>query len=174
VRRVLEVNDDEGRHWSALVFGSHLLHELSEEEMMPLAMRGQAVSPVTSYLAIEPGVRPSTEGLDDSIGEAFGVGGIGLSGTGEGFGSSGGRLIDNAGFLRSALSKAWKSCGGSGPIQLSLETTIQEIVDVRLHAGTTKKASLAAERCLEEAAWAIDLPSSFRAELETFQINLAE
>ena len=32
---------------------------------MVLARRGRAVSPVTSYLAIEPGVRPSTEGLEE-------------------------------------------------------------------------------------------------------------
>ncbi len=33
--------------------------------MMVLARHGRAVSPVTSYLAIEPGVRPSTEGLNE-------------------------------------------------------------------------------------------------------------
>ena len=32
--------------------------------MMVLARHGRAVSPVTSYLAIEPGVRPSTEGIE--------------------------------------------------------------------------------------------------------------
>ena len=31
---------------------------------MILARHGGAVSPVTSYLAIEPGVRPSTEGIE--------------------------------------------------------------------------------------------------------------
>ena len=60
--------------WSALVFGSNVLDELSEPEMMTLAMKGGAVSPVTSYLAIEPGVRPSTEGLDWGTGQGFGSG----------------------------------------------------------------------------------------------------
>ena len=54
----------EARLWAALVFGSHLLDDLTEPEMMVSALRGRAVSPVTSYLAIEPGVRPSTEGLE--------------------------------------------------------------------------------------------------------------
>ncbi len=54
----------EARLWAALVFGSDLLDDLTEPEMMVLARRGRAVSPVTSYLAIEPGVRPSTEGLE--------------------------------------------------------------------------------------------------------------
>lgn len=31
--------------------------------MLALAFLGRAVSPVTSYLAIEPGVRPSTAGV---------------------------------------------------------------------------------------------------------------
>ena len=51
------------RLWSALVFGSDVMDELSEQEMMVLARHGGAVSPVTSYLAVEPGVRPSTEGI---------------------------------------------------------------------------------------------------------------
>src|SRR4029077_4611157 len=53
----------EARLWAALVFGSNLLGELTEPEMMVLARRGRAVSPVTSYLAIEPGVLPLTDGL---------------------------------------------------------------------------------------------------------------
>src|SRR6185295_11972668 len=67
------------KRWAALVFGTELLHQLSEEEMMVLARQGGAVSPVTSYLAIEPGVRPSTEGID-------------LSETGSGYGSGEGQI----------------------------------------------------------------------------------
>ncbi|HEY8074487.1 MAG TPA: vWA domain-containing protein, partial [Labilithrix sp.] len=78
----------EGKRWSALVFGSSLLDQLSEKEQMTLAMHGGAVSPVTSYLAIEPGVRPSTEGLDDA--ELGSIGGIG---TGQGFGSGHGMMV---------------------------------------------------------------------------------
>ena len=36
--------------------------------MLRLARVGRAVSPVTSYLSMEPRVRPSTEGIDrDSV-----------------------------------------------------------------------------------------------------------
>ena len=42
---------------------------------------------MTSYLAIEPGVRPSTEGFGDE--EAYGVGGLGMVGTGSGGGGAG-------------------------------------------------------------------------------------
>src|SRR5690606_36548026 len=64
VQRTLTVSTPAAQLWSALVFGSELLGQLSEAEMMPLALYGGAVSPVTSYLAIEPGVRPSTEGIE--------------------------------------------------------------------------------------------------------------
>jgi hypothetical protein len=175
VRRVLMPDDAEGRLWSALVFGSHLFDQLTEEEMMPLARRGQAVTPVTSYLAIEPGVRPSTEGLD--FGETFGVGGLGLSGVGEGGGGSGmgfgssGR--NAAGFLHKELEQAYRACGGAPradrPLPVKIETTLREIVDVRVgRAGPTS----AAERCLEEAAWAIDLPAMFFLDFEDFVIEL--
>jgi len=44
---------------------SHDLHgQLSEAEMLALAMSAGAVTPVTSYLAIEPGVRPSRAGFE--------------------------------------------------------------------------------------------------------------
>ncbi len=56
--------------WAALAFGTELLRELTEPEMMTLATLGGAVSPITSYLAIEPGVRPSTEGIDWGAGAA--------------------------------------------------------------------------------------------------------
>ena len=154
---------DEGKRWSALVFGSSLLHQLTEKEMMPLALNGRAVSPVTSYLAIEPGVRPSTEGLEEGVGEGgggtgsgIGLGSIGTIGHGSGTGSS----FDHAAFLRDALSRALGACGASGEAKVVLETTFDEIVEVRdlavapaLDAKTTT--------CVTEGLWAVDLPSRF-------------
>ena len=60
------------RATAAFVF-SHDQHKgLSNAEMMRVAKLGRAVSPVTSYLAIEPGVRPSRAGIERSI-SGFGV-----------------------------------------------------------------------------------------------------
>ena len=173
VRRVLMPDEAEGRLWSALVFGSHLLGELTEEEMMPLALRGQAVSPVTSYLAIEPGVRPSTEGLE--FGEGFGSGGIGLSGVGEGGGGfghgSGSGSTEFTRILRDALLASWKACGGGDrSIAVDVETTFREVVDVRLQRSVPPAPD--AERCFEEAAWAIDLPIAFRPAWLSVSIKL--
>lgn len=173
VRRMIMPDEAEGRLQSALVFGSSLLHELTEEEMMPLALRGQAVSPVTSYLAIEPGVRPSTEGLNDS--ESFGGGGIGVMGFGSGSGGVGHgvslRMSELSRILRDALLASWEACGGGDrAIDVDIETTLREIVHVRVHPSVPSMPD--AERCLEESAWAFELPSVFTGDLLQFPIKL--
>ena len=165
--------DDDTRLWSALVFGSPLLDELTEEEMMPLAMYGGAVSPVTSYLAIEPGVRPSTEGLDwnEAIGNAFGAGGLGLSGFGSGGGGSGSTFDPHA-YFRDALAKAWIACGGTpGEGSVTIETTSAEIVDVAASERGAPSASASAH-CLAEATWALALPSDFSWEFRSWTVAI--
>ena len=47
IRIGLTSTADEERLWSALVFGTSLYNDLSEREMMTLAVRGGAVSPVS-------------------------------------------------------------------------------------------------------------------------------
>lgn len=158
VREVFTRDVDHGRLWAALVFGSPLLHELSEAEMMPLALYGGAVSPVTSYLAIEPGVRPSTEGLEE--GEAVGLGGLGLMGhgSGGGFGGSVGSAFDHAQWLRQALARSQAACGAPR-LRLTLETTRDEVVAVA--AAASSGLDPVSARCVEEAVWAWELPSAF-------------
>jgi hypothetical protein len=154
----------EERRWSALVFGSDLLDELSEPEQRVLAMRGRAVSPVTSYLAIEPGVRPSTDGFEDDgrgVGEGLGLGGLGASGIGSGGGRSFGHWPEPQDFLDRELGQAWSRCGGTGTATINLESTRVEVVDVG--AVTHSNDDAKAARCLQEAAWALDLPPSFTA-----------
>jgi hypothetical protein len=155
------------------VFGSHLLGELTEEEMMPLALRGQAVSPVTSYLAIEPGVRPSTEGLE--FGEGVWVGRDRSIGRGRGrrrlWPRSGSGSTEFTRILRDALLASWKACGGGDrSIAVDVETTFREVVDVRLQRSVPPAPD--AERCFEEAAWAIDLPVAFRPAWLSVSIKL--
>lgn len=165
VRATLRPGDDQARLWSALLFGTRLVEGLSEADMMILARRGRAVSPVTSYLAIEPGVRPSTEGLTE--GEAYGVGGLGLVGTGSGGGGIGDGVMGIGGhstfdpqeFLEDLLAKAWAACdGGTAAARLTLENTGTEIVDVLdVQASNAKRAA-----CLREAAWQFELPGDFQ------------
>lgn len=160
-----------GDRWSALVFGSELAWELSEPEMMQLAMRGRAVSPVTSYLAIEPGVRPSTEGLEpwESIGNLGLVGrGSGGSGTGLGIGS-GGPSFDKQGWIEGELRDGWARCGGRGATgTIALETQTLEILDVVL---TQTNADAKRQACMEQVAWSVELRGEFSA-FETWTVTL--
>jgi hypothetical protein len=160
-----------GDRWSALVFGSELVWQLSEPEMMQLAMRGRAVSPVTSYLAIEPGVRPSTEGL-----ESWEAGGLGLSGSGGGGGSAfgiggggAGPSFEKQGWLEGELRDGWARCGGRGSAgSIALETQTHEVLDVTLtQAGADAKR----QACMEQVTWSVELPGEF-ASIETWTITL--
>ena len=103
---------------------------------MPLALHGGAVSPVTSYLAIEPGVRPSTEGLYEGEG-GIGIGMLGFAGGGSGIGLAGtgsGRATGpdtRQQTLERVVRAALDACGGEGlGIHLELETTSEEIVEL--------------------------------------------
>jgi hypothetical protein len=155
--------------WSALVFGSPLLHELSEAEMMTLALRGGAVSPVTSYLAIEPGVRPSTEGLEEG-GSGYGVGAVSMRSASC---NLAGRApaLDREGFLYGAIGAEYRLCGGSpGRTTVTLETTSAEIVSVELDLGENQDSLL--EDCVREAVWALSLPAAFDEEWNSWTVYL--
>jgi hypothetical protein len=173
VREILVPSPTEGRLWSALVLGTSLLYDLSDPEIAFLAFKGRAVSPMTSYLAIEPGVRPSTEGLDWS--EGFGAGGLGLIGTGRGGGGAGGGVLlrfDKLAFLRDRIRAGWKACGGAQrTARVGLETTYAEIVDVTsVEIGQGPDAVLT--QCLTDAVWDIELPSDFRRAFQTFFVTV--
>ncbi len=174
VHSTTAATDDEARRWAAMVFGSPVMDELTDKEMMLLAKRGGAVSPVTSYLAIEPGVRPSTEGLDDSEGGGIGLGSIGTIGHGAGFGSAGGRVdtFDPLRWLEQAIPAAWAACGApSGMATVEVETTIDEVVDVPVLTSPTP-LSPSVNACLREAIWALELPTGFRQERASYELTL--
>jgi len=173
VERVLHADAKAGKRWSALTFGSALLDELSEPEMMTLALAGGAVSPVTSYLAIEPGVRPSTEGLDWGSGSGVGRGsGVPRVRMGATHASGRAPAVDRDAWLRNELSRSFKACGGkAGSATVSLETTFAEVVDVtKVDIDDAKDPLLS--RCLSEAAWSLILPSAFDAEWDSWTLYL--
>jgi hypothetical protein len=117
---------------------------------------------VTSYLAIEPGVRPSNEGLD------WGGGGRGSGiGLGEGFGSGSGRLgggrgspvVDKEAWLEEQLRASLKACAPTAKgASVVLESTLDEVVDVKqVELAPARDAK--AESCVSEELWKLDLPS---------------
>jgi len=158
--------------WAGLAFGSSVLNELDESEMMPLALLGHAVSPVTSYLAIEPGVRPSTEGLEQTLqGFGYGFGSTSLRGGGCSIGSHASPL-DRQAYLESALAADYRLCGGTPRgYALDLETTQAEIVRVDAIPQSSARNPLL-ESCLSEAAWALELPVGFDQDWEQFRVEL--
>ncbi|MBL9027815.1 MAG: VWA domain-containing protein [Myxococcales bacterium] len=161
VKKTLVPDAEYGRLRAALVFGSDLYGELDEKQMMALAKHGRAVSPVTSYLAIEPGVRPSTEGLElVGVGEGGGGrgGGIGLSGVGA-MGGGAGSPPDYAALLAEALAGAKKTCGVVSA-EVSVESTLAEIVEVNVTVRDQDKSE-AKRSCLVEQTWRATLPAAF-------------
>ena len=174
IHATLQPDAAANKRWAALVFGSSILSDLTEPEQATLAKLGHAVSPVTSLLAIEPGVRPSTEGLDD--GESIGAFGIGHGRLGAGHGVRGHSLrsFDHAAFLKASLGQAWAACGGTGrAATVDLETTRAEIVDVpRLTVAGSGTGPKPAEDCLKEATWSLELPAAFEAAHASFSISL--
>ncbi|MBA2661572.1 MAG: VWA domain-containing protein [Bradymonadaceae bacterium] len=131
------------------VFSHGLFHGLDEEDMMRLARYAEAVSPVTSYLAIEPGVRPSVVGIDRSA-SGLGMQGFGAGGYGMGIGIGTGPVPK--------IEIDVEPCRLSHPGQqakVTVHTTTIEIVDVVAHSSNEFTA------CIVERAWATELPSAF-------------
>lgn len=155
--------------WAAMVFGSRLLDHLSEPEMMVLARRGGAVSPVTSYLAVEPGVRPSTEGLEwGGFGEGIGLGDTSCLGWGRS--PSRKPAFDQQKYLEDEVKTLLTQCGAAGrSLALELETTYAEIVD--LTRFELDGADFAASHCVREAVWDLQLPAAFDSATASFRIR---
>jgi subtilisin-like proprotein convertase family protein len=152
---------------AAWVFSEDDYHDLSREEQLRVAFRGRVVSPVTSYLAVEPGVRPSTIGI-----ESHGAG----MGLGSGFGSAGGSLGCGASRTPPDLAALLKESAGrcvaelhppaGWSVALSVETTYDEVVDVAA-TGTAHPV----RECLVEAAWALRLTGAFDRRHDRFEVT---
>lgn len=173
VKTTLASTSESEKRWSAFAFGSTIVDALTDKEMMTLATKGGAVSPVTSYLAIEPGVRPSTDGLV----EPAGVGGIGFGLIGHGAGGGGsigcGLGTTNARelWLRERVREAAKACGGEKrAVRVVIETTRREIVSAI--ASLPKAQDETLRRCVEDHVWELDLPAQFSLAWEKSDVSV--
>jgi hypothetical protein len=156
---------------AAFVFGADLHDQLTDAELRTVALAGRAVSPVTSYLAIEPGVRPSKIGLDEPGGGGSGWGTIGYGRYGTiGCGVGGGylRTEELASLIPTEACARKHAPEGPWSVKLSIETTKDEIVDVDVLDGLDPLAA-----CLVEAAWSVRLPSSFDHTQRTYTVELS-
>ncbi|HUQ04430.1 MAG TPA: proprotein convertase P-domain-containing protein [Kofleriaceae bacterium] len=144
--------------------------ELSHDEMMKVAMMGKAVSPVTSYLAVEPGTRPSTIGFEEGSGRG-GMRGYRSAVPSVRMGSASSRKKPDPASL---LGDAIKTCvathkpAAGWTVTLAMESTYDEVVDVQPKAGDKALAA-----CLVEAVWALRLPGSvYNMSRERFTFEL--
>lgn len=159
ISTVLATSPSEEKLWAGLTIGSDLLGQLRDPEIAALAFKGGAVSPMTSYLAIEPGVRPSTEGLEGGTGSMgmLGAGsGVGGFGCGLGVGSA---SIDKGKILREKLAAIAKKCAVK-EARVHLETTWSEIVDVRTNNA-----------CVLDGVYDLELPAAFANAWEAFDVS---
>ena len=162
--KTVSANRSNSKALGAFVFSLDRFDALSDEEQLKLAMWANVVSPVTSFLAVEPGVRPSTIGLNRS---GTGSGGLGMSGMGRGGSGSAAPPVDLLSELQPALDKCASLRKGAQRILVDL--TSREIVDVRPDSHSNKKAT----QCLTEAIWKIDLSENSNwPKKRTFEINV--
>ncbi len=170
-RKVIKMDKRFTRATAAFVFSHDMHGKLSNAEMMRVAKLGRAVSPVTSYLAIEPGVRPSRAGIDRSGGMGgFGVGSGGAAGGGFGLG---GRGFAKFPTLNELMRPHVKRCVAkhkpavNWKVRLRFHSTYREIVDVIPRSKRSKFV-----KCLAEGAWQIYLPGNFTQRRDKKDITL--
>jgi len=165
IKKDVGAGDAFSRYAAAFVFGEDEYHDLSDAEQLKVAFMGRAVSPVTSYVAYEPGTRPSP----------IGIPGRG-QGTGSGYGVGGGRggmrgahrvRPDLASLISTKACVAQHKPAPGWSVTLAVETTFDEIVDVDIKSGGSQLAN-----CLVEATWAVRLTSVYDQERENFVVEL--
>ncbi len=166
-----------GKLAAALTFGSDFWSTLSEPEQRRLAMLGGVVSPVTSYLAIEPGVRPSIEGLNrENEPRGFGDG---VGRTASFYGQScvtchaARAAVDKRAWLDRQVLEAMRACPSSArELRVTFESTLDEVVDVG-EVVFSPKRDARAEACVREGLWSLDLPeSAFDAKFEAHSVTV--
>jgi hypothetical protein len=142
--------------------------DLSDTELKALAYRGRAVTRLTSYLAIEPGVRPSSEGIERSEGGSGGLG-IGLGAISSGSRADVALPFRHQAYLEEMVDRARIDCGVSFlRASVTIETNYSEIVDV-IRAQIVD-APPSASGCLTERLWSLELPSKFNQTRATYTV----
>src|SRR5690606_5551491 len=104
------------------------------------------------------------------VGRGGGAGGSGISVRG----GTTAAPVDAEAWLRKALAPALQRCRIQSA-SLRLESTLDEVVDVDALSVVAAQGGQPAKarRCLEQAAWQLDLTSSFRRPHAVFALKLA-
>jgi hypothetical protein len=158
LRLPLSATGDDDGVWSALAFGDSAFFPSNPDDadLVALARRGGAVTPLTSYLVGQTEQPPIEHGGDAS---GFGrrarmsnCGGVQLSGRHPG---------NRKRWLEEKLRHAWYDCGGAmHAAQAHFETVQGEVVAVR-EVVASAGAAPAMASCLAESIWRIQLHEMF-------------
>ena len=143
--------------------------DLTDPELQRLAQHGGAVTRLTSYLAIEPGVRPSREGFGGGVGSGQGFGsGLGQLGASHTTVSHE-KLFNRQAYIEQAVDEARKYCGVRFlRATVELETNFTELLDVV--RAEVPDAPPSASGCLIERLWELALPAQFNQQHATFAV----
>lgn len=154
---------------AGFVFSHDMDEELTDKEKMKVALLGRVVSPVTSYLAIEPGVRPSTAGLE-----------FGVSGYGRGSGGLGGRRgrtprncaqLSIQPFVQPIIEQCQRTYSTAAKKQkeqqyVTVQTTYNEIVNV-----ASIQPQNPYQKCVVEGIWQLLLPKQLCRMRDSFPVK---
>ncbi len=168
IRRGVRPSRGFNRATAAFVISEGWYLDLEDDVLLRVAQFGRVVSPLTSYLAIEPGVRSSIEGFERSSG-LIGKGG----GGGTGIGSLGMMGSIRPTPLRILIEDDVWFCadhhagGQDWSLGLVVETTFNEVVDVRSSGNAPKEL----QTCVREAIWARALPDSYVRSFDTHPVT---
>lgn len=151
VRVTLDPSRRETQLWEGLVLNSQLADRLTDDEVRRLALRAKVASRETSFVAAIAGQRTPPDVMaggttgGSSCSAPLGRGGRGLL------------VVDAQGWLEAALEEAHRRCGGvKRTVTVALETTLDEVVEVRAQATDPALA-----QCMDGAAWNLALPGGF-------------
>jgi hypothetical protein len=158
-------SDAMSRATAAFMTAERDFDELTPEEQMTVALAGRAVSRVTSYVAYEPGTRPSRVGFSFTGVEGGVEGGV-AGGDLDGVTASGIlQRPDLAAMLGAMLDAHACFATDRREVTLAIDTTRDEIVDVAI-VGAADPAA----RCVAEATWRVRLDNRFDRAHERFTI----
>jgi hypothetical protein len=146
----------ETKLWEGMLLGSKLADRLTDSEALRLALKADVATKHTGFVT-------ATKGRRHVMGAAGGTG----------FGSSfstscrmSPRRTKQIPFarpdkwLQKTLGIAYEGCGGAHrAVQVRLEMTLNEVVDVKVTAADTKLST-----CVAEAAWNLVTPAGFAAD----------
>jgi hypothetical protein len=157
-------SDAMSRATAAFMTADPDFEELTPEEQMTVALAGRAVSRVTSYVAYEPGTRPSRLGLRDTGVEGGVEGGV-VGGDLDGVVAPAITRPDRAAMLGAMIDAHACFATDRREVTLAIDTTRDEIVDVAV-VGAAGPAA----RCVAEATWRVRLDHRFDRAHERFTI----